>query len=60
MCLEICELDPSCYVTAPGLARQTALKKTKVKLDILTDINMVLMVEGTRGGIYRELSSLKY
>ena len=37
---------------APGLALQAALKKTKVKLGPLTDINMLLMVEkGIRGQI---------
>ena len=52
MCLEIYELDPARFLTAPGLARQTALKKTEVKLDLLTDIYMLLMVEkGVRGGI---------
>ena len=29
----------------PGLAWQAALKETKVKLDLLTDIDMLLMVE---------------
>ena len=53
MCLEIYELYPTCFLTAPGLARQTVLKKTKVKLDLLTDIDMLLMVEGgIKGGIY--------
>ena len=34
------------------VARQAALKKTRVKLDLLTDIDMLLMVKkGTRGGI---------
>ena len=38
-------------LVAPGLARQAALKKTKVKLDLLTDIDMLLMVEkGIREG----------
>ena len=37
-------------LSAPGLAWQAALKKTKVKLDLLTDIDMLLMVEkGIRG-----------
>ena len=37
---------------ASGLAWQTALKKTKVKSDYLTDYDMLLMVEkGIRGGI---------
>ena len=52
MCLKIYELDPAKFLSAPGLARQAALKKTKVKLDLLTDIDMLLMVEkGIRGGI---------
>ena len=45
MCLKIYELDPSKFVSALGLAGQTALEKAKVKLDFLTDINMLLMVE---------------
>ena len=52
MCLKIYELDPAKFLSAPGLAWQAALKKTKVKLDLLTDIDMLLMVEkGIRGGI---------
>ena len=51
-CLEIDELDPACFLIAPGLAWQAALKNTKIKLDLLTDSNMLLMVEkGIRGGI---------
>ena len=38
------ELDPAHFFTAPELAWQAALKKTKVKLDLLTDIDMLLMV----------------
>ena len=33
------------FLTAPALAWQAALKRTKVKLDLLTDIDMLLMVE---------------
>ena len=52
MCLEIYELDPTRFLTAPGLAQQGALEKAKVKLDLSTDINMLLMVEkDIRGGI---------
>ena len=51
-CLKIYELDPAKFLSAPGLALQAALKKTKVELELLTDINMLLMVEkGIRGGI---------
>ena len=38
--LEIYELDPAKNFSAPGLLSQAAFKKTKVKLDLLTDINM--------------------
>ena len=52
MCLEIDKLEPARFLTAPGLECQTALKKTKVKVDLLTDIDMLLMVEkGIRSGI---------
>ena len=49
-------LDPARFLTAPGLAWQAALKKTKVKLDLLTDIDMLLMVEkGFRGETYHSI-----
>ena len=45
MCREIYELDPAKFLSAPVLAWQSALKKTKVKLDLFTDIDILLMVE---------------
>ena len=51
-CIDIYELDPAHFLSAPGLAWQACLKKTEVKLELLTDIDMLLMVEkGIRGGI---------
>ena len=51
-CIEIYELDPAHFLSAPGLAWQACLKKTKVELELLTDIDMLLMIEkGSRGGI---------
>ena len=38
MCLKIYELDPAKFLSAPVLAWEAALKKNKVKLDLLTDI----------------------
>ena len=53
MCFEIYELDPAKFLSAPGLAWQAALKETKVKLDLLIDIAILLIAqEGIRGGIY--------
>ena len=52
MCLKIYELDPVKCILAPWLAWQAALKKTEVKLELLTNIDMLLMVEkDIRGGI---------
>ena len=45
MYLEIYDLDPAKCFPAPGLAWQTVLKKAKVKLNLLTDIDMLLMEE---------------
>ena len=52
MCLKEYELDPTHFLSLPGLAWQACLKKTNVELELLTDYDMLLMVEeGTRGGI---------
>ena len=51
-CIEIYRLDPSYFYSAPGLAWQACLKKTDVKLELLTDYQMLLMIEeGIRGGM---------
>ena len=44
-CIEIYELDPTLFLSAPGLAWQACLKRTKVNLELLTDIDMLLMIE---------------
>ena len=52
MCLKFFHLDPAKFISVPGLASQAALKNTEVKLELLTDVNMLLMVEKSiRGGI---------
>ena len=52
MCLKEYELDPAHFLSLPGLAWQACLKKTNIKLELLTDYDMLLMVkEGIRGGI---------
>jgi len=51
-CLEHYKLDLTHFYTAPGLAWKAALKYTGIKLELLTDIDMLLMFEqGIRGGI---------
>ena len=51
-CLKFYHLDPVKVFSAPGIAWQAVLKKTEVKLELLTDIDMILMVEnGIKGAI---------
>ena len=52
VCLSNYELDPAHFVSLPGLAWHACLKKTNVELELLTDYDMLLMIEeGIRGGI---------
>ena len=49
-CIEIYGLDTSYLLFAPGLAWQACLKKTNVNLELLTDIDISLMIKvGIRG-----------
>ena len=59
MCLKTYELNHACFLTATKLIWQGALfKKKLVKLDILTDIDMLLMAKkDIRGGIGHAISS---
>ena len=45
MCLKIYKLNAARFLTASRLVWQAALTKTKVKLDLLTDIDILLIVE---------------
>ena len=50
-CIEIYGLDPSHFLSAPGLAWQACLKETEVELELLTDNDMLLLIEASiRGG----------
>ena len=52
MCIEIYQLDPTHFLSAPGLAWQAFLKKTGVELELLTDNDMLIEHEnGIRGGM---------
>ena len=51
-CIKVYERDPAHFLSLPGLAWQACLKKTNIKIELLTDYDMLLMVEeGIRGGI---------
>ena len=55
-CIEIYGLDPSYFLSAPGLAWQACLKKTNINLELLTYVNMLLMTEsGIRGGMCQSI-----
>ena len=55
-CIEIYGLDPSYFLSAPGLAWQACLKMTNVDLELLTDIDMLLMTEsGIREGMCQSI-----
>ena len=52
VCLDNYRLDPAHFYTAPGLVWKACLKKTKIKIELLSDPDMLLMFErGIRGGI---------
>ena len=46
------ELDPTHFLSLPGLAKHACLKNTNIELELLTVYDMLLVVEdGIRGGI---------
>ena len=52
VCLENYSLDPAWYYTSPGLSWDALLKHSKIKLELLTDPDVLLLFEkGIRGGI---------
>ena len=52
ICIKVYELDPDQFSSASGLSWQACLKKTGVELYLITDPDMLLIVEeGIRCGI---------
>ena len=45
MCLKIYRIEPGIFHIAPGIACKASLKNAEIKSELLTDIDMVLMVE---------------
>ena len=59
VCLKNYRLDPAHFYTAPGLAWKSCLKKTRIRLELLLDPDMLLMFErGIRGGITQSVNRL--
>lgn len=52
ICLSIHQLDPAHYYTTPGLSWDAMLKTTEIRLELLTDIDMIRHIQcGIRSGI---------
>ena len=51
VCLQHYKLDPAWYYSAPGLSWDAMLKLTGIDLELLSDYDMLLMVEKGGGGI---------
>lgn len=45
LCLDVYHLDPAHFYTSPGLVWGAMLKKTKVKIQLFDDIDMILIIE---------------
>ena len=45
ICMNVYELDPDYFFSAPVLAWAACLKKTRVKLELISDVDMLLMIE---------------
>ena len=52
LCLRDFELDPAYFLLSPSLAFEAMLKTTKARVELFTDIDMILMAEkAIRGGL---------
>ena len=52
MCMGVYKLGPVYFLSAPGLAWQACLKKAGEKLELISNIDILLIIEkGIRGGI---------
>ena len=51
-CYQYYKLDPAHYYSAPGLSWNACLKMTGIELELISDVDMYLMIEkGLRGGM---------
>ena len=58
--LEHDQIDPAYCFSAPGLTWQCGLKYTKVKLELLTDKDMLLMFEAQKRGGFSGVLGIRY
>jgi len=57
ICLKAYCIDPAYYYTAPGMAFDCMLKKTDMKLELLTDYDMVLAFEKGKNKTYKKIKT---
>ncbi|KAL4135021.1 hypothetical protein QTP88_006689 [Uroleucon formosanum] len=59
VCMKTYNLDPAYYYTAPGFSFDCMLKYTSMKLELVSDYDMLMMFEnGIRGGLVQ--ASMRY
>jgi hypothetical protein len=52
LCMEIYKVDPCYYFTAPGMFNDALYKKTRARVELITDVDMYNFFEkGIRGGL---------
>ena len=52
LCLRDYDLDPAYFLSSPSLAFEAMLKTTKARIELFTDIDMILITEkAIRGGL---------
>ena len=57
LCLDIYKLDPVYFLSLPGFPWEACLKYTKVKLELISDIDVILFIEkGIRGGMFHSVN----
>ena len=57
LCLKQYQLDPAYFISTPSLSLEAMLKIKKPKIELFTDIDIVLMTEkGIRGGLTQAVS----
>ena len=59
LCLKEYQLDSAYFISIPSLAFEAMLKITNAKIELFTDMNMVLMTEkGIRGGLTQLIKNM--
>ena len=55
LCIKSYKLDPAYFSSLPGFAWQACLKKAGLKLELISDIDVLMIEEGIKGGMYHSV-----